>query len=80
MDYYRTKIFSLNRMDELIKNAGVDKVSRDAILELEGELVNYGEMVAKEAVSLAIGDKRQTVEIRDIEEAVLNVNLRLRIT
>ncbi len=78
MGGHKTKLFAQERIERLAKNAGVDRISKDAILELEGELFNYGEMIAKEAIFLAIEDKRQTVEPRDITLAISNVNLRLR--
>jgi histone H3/H4 len=78
MDICRTKLFSPQRIEKLAKNAGADRISENAILKLEGELFLYGEMIAKEAICLAIEDKRKTVMTEDITLATSNVNSRLR--
>ena len=74
----KTKLFSSQRIETLIKQAGADRVSENAILKLEEELFNYGGMIAKEATALADENKRKTVMTEDIISAMSNVNSRLR--
>jgi histone H3/H4 len=78
MDNRRTKFFSHQRIEKLMKNAGTDRVSENAILKFEEELFNYGEMIAKEAIILANENERKTVMTEDIVSAMSNVNSRLR--
>lgn len=78
MDNHRTKFFSHLRIEKLMKNAGVDRVSESSILKLEEELFKYGEMIAKEAIILANENERITVMTEDIVSAMSTVNLRLR--
>ena len=53
----------------LIKNAGAERVSEDASLELIRLLEEQAEKIAGKAVNLAKHAKRKTVTREDIEEA-----------
>ena len=78
MDNRQTKFFSFLRIEKLMKDAGVDRVSEGSILKLEEELFKYGEMIAKDAIILANENERKTVMTEDILSAMSNVNSRLR--
>lgn len=55
---------------KLIRGAGAERVSEDASQELARLLEEYGEKVAKKAVSLARHAGRKTVKVEDILQAV----------
>jgi histone H3/H4 len=56
-------------VDRIIRNAGAERVSEDAKLELAEKLEAYGERIAQEAVKWAKHANRKTIKASDIEEA-----------
>jgi histone H3/H4 len=54
----------------LVRNAGAERVSEEASQELVRLLEEYGEKIAKKAVSLAKHAGRKTVKVEDILEAI----------
>ncbi|MGB7533282.1 MAG: histone family protein [Halobacteriota archaeon] len=54
----------------LIRNAGAERVSEDASQALVEVLEEYGETVARKAVSLAKHAGRKTVNAEDVQLAV----------
>lgn len=78
MSHGKVNLFSPVRIEKLIKSAGAERVSDDAILDLEEELFNYGKLIAKDAISIAKENKRKTVMIEDIVSAMSTVNATLR--
>jgi histone H3/H4 len=57
-------------INRIIRDAGAERVSEDASEALVEVLEEYGEKVARKAVSLAKHAKRKTVKKEDILEAV----------
>ncbi len=53
----------------IVRNAGAERVSEEASQELVRLLEEYGEKIAKKAVSLAKHAGRKTVKKEDILEA-----------
>jgi histone H3/H4 len=56
-------------VSRLIRQAGAERVSSDAVSALAEIMEEYGIKVAKEAQKLAIHSGRKTVTARDIREA-----------
>lgn len=54
----------------LVRNAGAERVSEDASQELVRLLEEYGEKIAKKAVSLAKHAGRKTVKAEDVLQAI----------
>ena len=54
----------------LVRNAGAERVSEDASQELVRLLDEYGEKIAKKAVSLAKHAGRKTVKAEDVLQAI----------
>ncbi|MEA2076091.1 MAG: histone family protein [Euryarchaeota archaeon] len=54
----------------IVRNAGAERVSEEASQELVRLLEEYGEKIAKKAVSLAKHAGRKTVKVEDVLEAV----------
>jgi len=54
----------------LVRNAGAERVSEDASEELVRLLEEYGENIAKKAVSLAKHAGRKTVKAEDVLQAI----------
>ena len=69
----KTNVLAIKQVERIIKNAGADRISEDASAELEKELVDYGTKISKEAISVAVGTKRQTVKSEDIRLAIENI-------
>jgi histone H3/H4 len=67
-------ILPIEHVKRLIKKAGTDSVSEDAVIELAKVLEEYGLGIAKDAIILANHDKRKTIKEKDIKLA----NERLR--
>jgi histone H3/H4 len=57
-------------ISRLVRNAGAERVSEEASQALAELLEEYGEKVAKKAVSLAKHAGRKTVNAADIRAAV----------
>jgi histone H3/H4 len=55
----------------IVRNAGAERVSEDASNALVEALEEYGEKIARKAVSLAKHAGRKTVKREDIMEAVV---------
>lgn len=62
-------IFSKTHVKRVLKEAGADRVSSDAIVEMEKALVEYGKTVGKKALELANMAKRKTIQVDDIKKA-----------
>lgn len=56
-------------MEQLMKNAGADRVSDEAKAALKDLLEEYGERIAKDATTLAEHAGRKTIKARDIKLA-----------
>lgn len=77
MTMYDTLLFPHSQIKRLVIDAGIERVSNDAIQELEKILFRHGEFVSKEAMYLANKDRRSTVREEDIELAISNVIARM---
>lgn len=62
--------FAKARVERLIRDAGAFRVSSTAIESLNEILTNYGESIAKRAVTFARHNGRKTVKDTDIKLAV----------
>ncbi len=60
----------LASVNRLIKNAGVERISKDATVEFAKLLEAEGAKIAKRAVALAKHAGRKTVKAEDIRQAV----------
>lgn len=61
--------FASARVEKLIRNAGAQRVSADAIDRLNEVLTDYGTNVAKYAVEIARHSGRKTIKESDIRLA-----------
>jgi histone H3/H4 len=61
--------FTMAAVVRLMKNAGVERVSKEAALSLDAKLAAYGTDLAKKATALATHAKRLTVKAEDIDLA-----------
>jgi histone H3/H4 len=77
MTMYETLLFPHAQIKRLIIDAGIERVSNDAVQELEKILFIHGELVSKEAMFIANKNKRSTVREEDIELAISNVIVRM---
>lgn len=73
MTMYDTKLFPHAQVKRLVIEEGIERVSNDAVQELEKILFRYGEIISKEAMFLANKDGRSTVRAEDIGLAISNV-------
>ena len=62
--------FARARVEQLIKEAGAERVSAEAIDRLNQLLTERGEQIAKRAISIARHSGRKTVKDYDIKLAV----------
>lgn len=58
-----------SQMKEILKGAGAERVSKDAIKELGKLLEQYAGYVTEEAIAKAQKDGRKTIRKKDIIEA-----------
>lgn len=72
-----TELLPHAQVKRLIIDAGIKRVSNDAVQELEKILFRHGELVSKEAMFLANKNRRSTVREEDIESAISNVIARM---
>jgi histone H3/H4 len=63
------KDFPLSPLEKILKKAGAERVSRDAVLELKFALIDIANKIASNAVSLAHHAKRVTIKREDIKLA-----------
>ena len=61
--------FANARIEKLIKNAGAQRVSADAITKMNEILSDWGKNIAKYAVEIARHSGRKTVKENDIKLA-----------
>ena len=57
-------------IERILKNAGAERVSREAAVKLAEALEDIAMDIAKEAVALAKHAKRTTVKVEDIKLAL----------
>ena len=57
-------------VNRIVKNAGVERISKDATEEFAKLIEAEGERIAKKAVALAKHAGRKTVNVEDIRQAV----------
>ena len=63
-------VFSKSHVKKVLLSAGAERVSADAIVEMEKALVEYGMQLGKKAVDSAARAKRKTVQGEDIKFAL----------
>ncbi len=68
-------ILPLSPVERIIRNAGADRVSQGAGIELAKILEDFGIEVAREAIDLAKHAGRTTVKEEDIRLAVTRVKV-----
>ncbi|OLS18443.1 MAG: Archaeal histone A2 [Candidatus Heimdallarchaeota archaeon LC_3] len=62
-------VFSKTHVKKVLLMAGAERVSADAIEEMEKALVEYGKTVGGKAIELAKMAKRKTLQGSDIKTA-----------
>jgi len=56
-------------IERIIRNAGAERVSKDAVEELKAAVEEAGEEIAREAVKVADHAERKTIKKSDIDMA-----------
>lgn len=56
-------------IERIIRNAGAERVSEEAVLELRNALENLSQDISEEAVSIAEHAERNTVQREDVDLA-----------
>lgn len=56
-------------IERIIRKAGADRISEDAVIELKEAVEDAGSEIAREAIRMAEHAKRNTVKKEDIEMA-----------
>ncbi|MFQ6009758.1 MAG: histone [Candidatus Aenigmatarchaeota archaeon] len=62
-------MIALKEIEKVVRSAGVDKISRDGLKELQKALEQIGTELAKEAAGQAKAAKRKTISAEDILKA-----------
>lgn len=68
-----TKTLSTKQVERIIRNSGAERVSDDAAIYLETELVKYGTTISTLAIQFAKHAGRSTVKDQDVELAIKNI-------
>ncbi|MBI5391629.1 histone family protein [Candidatus Woesearchaeota archaeon] len=63
------KILPLAAMEKLLKKCGAPRVSEDAKEAMKEVLENYGELIGRKAVEIALHAGRKTVKNGDVKLA-----------
>jgi histone H3/H4 len=58
-----------NTLIKLARKAGIKRISKEALMELEGFIIEMTEKISKKAIEFANHAKRMTVKKEDIELA-----------
>jgi len=58
--------FSLYDVEQFIREAGAERISEDAVLDLEMELESFADSIAKEAIKYAEHAGRKLIKSEDI--------------
>ena len=64
------RLIPLAAMEQLMKQAGAERVSDDAKIALKELLEAYGKKVAQDALTFALHAGRKTIKAEDIKLAV----------
>jgi histone H3/H4 len=56
-------------VERILRNAGAERVSKDAVEELRNALENLGEEISRDAIKMADHANRNTVKKEDIDMA-----------
>jgi histone H3/H4 len=62
-------VFSKTHVKRVLQMSGAERVSADAIEEMEKALVEYGKEIGKKATEIAGMAKRKTLQADDIKTA-----------